>query len=60
MDGCKDHYIAQCQVLVFLNCFQKRKWSFCQTEYLEGTAVAQVWFGVLGEYCQRLEVVMSD
>jgi hypothetical protein len=29
-------------------------------EYLEGTAVARVWFGILEGYCRRLEVVMSD
>jgi hypothetical protein len=27
---------------------------------LEGTAVARVWFEVLGGYCRRLEVVMSN
>jgi hypothetical protein len=32
----------------------------CRTEYMEGTAVAQVLFGVLGGYCRRLEVVMFD
>jgi hypothetical protein len=30
------------------------------SEYSEGTAVAQRWFGVLAGYCQRLEVVMCD
>jgi hypothetical protein len=59
MDGCEDHYIAQCQVLAFINGFLE-KWSLCRMEYLEGTAVARVWFGVLEGYCRRLEVVMSD
>jgi hypothetical protein len=26
------------------------KWSVCRTEYLEGTAVARMWFGVLVGY----------
>jgi hypothetical protein len=28
------------------------KWSLCPTEYSEGTAVAQRWFGVLEGYCR--------
>jgi hypothetical protein len=59
MDGCEDHYIEQCQVLVLSMVF-KKNWSLCRTEYLEGTAVARVWFGVLGGYCRGLEVVMFD
>jgi hypothetical protein len=50
MDGWKDHYIAQCQVLVLQKCFQKtgvcaerstwrvRPWNVCGSEYLKGTA----------------------
>jgi hypothetical protein len=51
MDGCKDHYIAQSQVLVLQMVFEKNG-VLCRTEYLEGTAVARVWFGVLGGYCR--------
>jgi hypothetical protein len=49
MDGWKDHYIAQCQFW-FYKVFLE-KWRRCQTEYSEGTIVAQVWFGVLVGYC---------
>jgi hypothetical protein len=51
MDGCKDHYIAQCQVLVLSKCFQKEMekgagrstrrvlpWRGYDSEYLQGTA----------------------
>jgi hypothetical protein len=58
MDSCKDHYIAQYQVLGLQMVFEKNG-VLCRTEYLEGTVVARVWFGVLGGYCRRLEVVMS-
>jgi hypothetical protein len=30
------------------------------SEYLEGTAVAQLWFGVLIGYCRGKKVVMFD
>jgi hypothetical protein len=52
MDGWKDHYIAQCQVLVLQKCFQKNG-ERCRTEYSEGTAVAWLWFGVLAGYYRR-------
>jgi hypothetical protein len=52
MDGWKDHYIAQCQVLVLQECFQKNG-ERCQTEYSEGTAIARLRFGVLAGYCRR-------
>jgi hypothetical protein len=52
MDGCKDYYIAQCQVLVLQIVFKKNG-ERCRTEYLEGTAVAWLWFGVLAGYCRR-------
>jgi hypothetical protein len=42
-----------CQVLVLQNIF--RKTELCRTEYLEGTAVARVWFGVPGGYCRGME-----
>jgi hypothetical protein len=56
MDGCEDHYIAQCQVLVFINCFLEN-WSFVLdgvlggydrgtgsgSEYSEGTADNLRW-----------------
>jgi hypothetical protein len=51
MDGCGDHYIAQCQVLVLKMVFWKNG-VLCRTEYLEGTAVAREWIGVLGGYCR--------
>jgi hypothetical protein len=59
MDGCKDHYISNVKFWFFYKWFLRKR-SLCRTEYLEGTAVARVWFRVLGEYCRRLEVVMSD
>jgi hypothetical protein len=40
MDGCGDHYIAQCQVFGFINGFLE-KWRFVPMAYLEGTAVAR-------------------
>jgi hypothetical protein len=52
MDGWKDHYIAQCQVLVLQKCFWKNG-ERCWTEYSEGTAVARLGFGVLAGYCWR-------
>jgi hypothetical protein len=58
MDGCEDHYIAQCQVLFYK--WFSRKIELCRTEYLEGTAVTRVWFRVIGGYYRRLEVVMFD
>jgi hypothetical protein len=54
-DGCKDHYIAQCQVLVLQMVFKKngvcagrstwrvRPWHGCGSEYLEGTADDLRW-----------------
>jgi hypothetical protein len=48
-----------CRVLVLQMVFEKNG-VWCQTEYLEGTAMARVWFGVLGGYRRRLGVVMSD
>jgi hypothetical protein len=51
MDGCKDHYIAQCQVLVLQMVFEENG-VLCRMEYLEGTAVARVCFGVPGGYCR--------
>jgi hypothetical protein len=30
------------------------------SEYLEGTAVARLWFGVLVGYCRGKKVVMFD
>jgi hypothetical protein len=44
MDGCKDHYIAQCQVLVLEMVFEK-------TEFVPD--------GVLGGYCRGAEKVRS-
>jgi hypothetical protein len=41
--------LNRCRVLVLQNVF--RKMELCQTEYLEGTVVALVWFGVPGGYC---------
>jgi hypothetical protein len=44
MDGCKDHYIAQCQVLVLQMVFEK-------TEFVPD--------GVLGGYCRGTIEVWS-
>jgi hypothetical protein len=52
MDGLDDRYLAQCQVLVLQKCFRKDG-KRCRTGYSEGTAVAQLWFGVLAGYCRR-------
>jgi hypothetical protein len=48
-----------CQVLVLEKGFLG-KMELCRTEYLEGTAMARRWIGVLGGYCRCLEVVMFD
>jgi hypothetical protein len=44
----------------FIKWVSRKKIGVVPTEYLEGTAVARVLFGVLGGYCRRLEVVMFD
>jgi hypothetical protein len=53
MDGCEDHYIAQCQVFGFIKVFSERNGERCQAEYSEGTAVVRLWYGVLAGYCRR-------
>jgi hypothetical protein len=47
MDGCGDHYIAQCQVFGFINGFLE-KWRFVPTAYLEGTADDLRWSCLIG------------
>jgi hypothetical protein len=60
MDGSKDHYIAQCQVLVLSKCFQKEMekgagqstrrvlpWHGYGLEYLQGTAAGMGWSCVI-------------
>jgi hypothetical protein len=46
MDGWEDHYLAQCRF-----CFQRwisgKMEKGAGSEYLEGTAVARLWFRVL-------------
>jgi hypothetical protein len=61
MDGCGDHYIAQCQVF-----FGFYKWFSGTMEFCARRSTWRVrpwhgeWFGVLGGYCRRLGVVMFD
>jgi hypothetical protein len=67
MDGCKDHYIAQCQVLVLWMVFEKngvcagrstwrvRPWHGCGSKYLEGTVDDLRWSCLIGHrsYCTK-------
>jgi hypothetical protein len=52
MDGWDDRYLAQCQFW-FHKVFSEQ-WRRCRTEYSEGTAMAQVWFGVPAGYYQEI------
>jgi hypothetical protein len=59
MDGWNGRYLAQCRF-----CFQRlisgKMEKGASSEYLEGTAVARLWFGVLVGYCRGKKVVMFD
>jgi hypothetical protein len=51
MDGWDDHCLAQCRFWFSKDVFRGNG-EECLTEYLEGTAVARVWFGILVGYCR--------
>jgi hypothetical protein len=59
MDGWNGHYLAQCRFLFYKGVFGKNG-ERCWTEYLEGTAVARLWVGVLVGCCRGKVVVMFD
>jgi hypothetical protein len=51
MDGWNGRYLAQCRFCFHKGVFGKIG-ERCRMEYLEGTAVARVRFGVLAGYCR--------
>jgi hypothetical protein len=51
MDGWDDHCLAQCQFWFSKDVFGGNG-EGCRMEYLEGTTVARLWFGVLVGYCR--------
>jgi hypothetical protein len=51
MDGWDDRCLAQCRIWFSKDVFGGNG-EGCRTEYLEGAAVARLWFGVLVGYCR--------
>jgi hypothetical protein len=51
MDGWNGRYLAQCR-FCFTRCFSGKMEKGAGSGYLEGTAVARLWFEVLVGYCR--------